>query len=154
MNGSMSEERKGWYEWVRGLLLLQILSAHFHYLQPLEKKQVAWSVGEWETWVEISVWMWFEGPLAHEWCSVVSDSVWPHRRQPIRFPHPWDSPGKNTGVGCHFLSQFRLMYGKKPSQYCNYPPIKINILILKIKRWSTVEEALMTFCIHTWVGDL
>ena len=33
------------------------------------------------------------------------DSVRPHRRQPTRFPHPWDSPGKNTGVGCHFLLQ-------------------------------------------------
>ena len=30
----------------------------------------------------------------------------PHRRQPTRLPHPWDSPGKNTGVGCHFLLQF------------------------------------------------
>ena len=37
--------------------------------------------------------------------SVVSDSVWPHRRQPTRLPHPWDSLGKNTGVGCHFLLQ-------------------------------------------------
>ena len=37
--------------------------------------------------------------------SVVSDSVWPHRRQPTRLPRPWDSPGKNTGVGCHFLLQ-------------------------------------------------
>src|SRR5574337_1067749 len=37
--------------------------------------------------------------------SVVSDSVRPHRRQPTRRPHPWDSPGKNTGVGCHFLLQ-------------------------------------------------
>ena len=27
----------------------------------------------------------------------------PHRRQPTRLPRPWDSPGKNTGVGCHFL---------------------------------------------------
>src|SRR5574337_571030 len=35
--------------------------------------------------------------------SVVSDSVQPHRQQPIRLPCPWDSPGKNTGVGCHFL---------------------------------------------------
>ena len=31
--------------------------------------------------------------------SVMSDSLWPHRRQSTRFPHPWDSPGKNTGVG-------------------------------------------------------
>ena len=35
----------------------------------------------------------------------MSDSVQPRRRQPIRLPHPWDSPGKNTGVGCHFLLQ-------------------------------------------------
>ena len=28
-----------------------------------------------------------------------------HRRQPIRLPCPWDSLGKNTGVGCHFLLQ-------------------------------------------------
>ena len=32
-------------------------------------------------------------------------SVRPHRRQPTRLCHPWDSPGKNTGVGCHFLLQ-------------------------------------------------
>ena len=35
----------------------------------------------------------------------MSDSVRPHRQQPIRLPCPWDSPGKNTGVGCHFLLQ-------------------------------------------------
>ena len=34
----------------------------------------------------------------------MSDSVTP-RRQPTRLPHPWDSSGKNTGVGCHFLLQ-------------------------------------------------
>ena len=35
----------------------------------------------------------------------MSDSVRPHRWQPIRLPRPWDSPGKNSGVGCHFLLQ-------------------------------------------------
>ena len=35
----------------------------------------------------------------------MSDSVQPHRWQPTRLPSPWDSPGKNTGVGCHFLLQ-------------------------------------------------
>ena len=35
----------------------------------------------------------------------MSDSVRPHRRQPTRLHHPWDSPGKNSGVGCHFLLQ-------------------------------------------------
>ena len=34
-----------------------------------------------------------------------SNSVQPHRRQPTRLPRLWDSPGKNTGVGCHFLLQ-------------------------------------------------
>ena len=35
----------------------------------------------------------------------MSDSVRPHRQKPTSFPCPWDSPGKNTGVGCHFLLQ-------------------------------------------------
>ena len=35
----------------------------------------------------------------------MSDSVRPHRPLPTRLPCPWDSPGKNTGVGCHFLLQ-------------------------------------------------
>ena len=35
----------------------------------------------------------------------MSNSVRPHRQQPTRLPCPWDSSGKNTGVGCHFLLQ-------------------------------------------------
>ena len=35
----------------------------------------------------------------------MSDSVQPHRWQPTRLPRPWDSPGKNTGMGCHCLLQ-------------------------------------------------
>ena len=38
----------------------------------------------------------------------------PHRPQPTRLPRPWDSPGKNTGVGCHFLLQ--CMKGKSESE--------------------------------------
>ena len=41
--------------------------------------------------------------------SVMSDSVRPHRRQPTRLPRSWDSPGKNTGVGWHFLLQSVLL---------------------------------------------
>ena len=37
----------------------------------------------------------------------MSNSVRPHRWQLTRLPCPWDSPGKNTGVGCHFLLQCR-----------------------------------------------
>ena len=51
--------------------------------------------------------------------SVMSDSVRPHRRQPTRFHHPWDSPGKNTGVGCHFLLQCMKVKGEsKVGQSC------------------------------------
>ena len=39
----------------------------------------------------------------------MSDSVRPHRRQPTRLCRPWDFPGKNTGVGCHFLLLFMKM---------------------------------------------
>ena len=46
--------------------------------------------------------------------SVVSDSVRPHRRKPTRLPRPWDSPGKNAGVGRHFLLQ--CMKGKSESE--------------------------------------
>ena len=48
--------------------------------------------------------------------SVVSDSVRPHRRQPTKLPRPWDSPGKNTGVGSHFLLQCMKVKGKSPSR--------------------------------------
>ena len=44
----------------------------------------------------------------------MSESVRPHRRQPTRLHRPWNSPGKNTGVGCHFLLQ--CMKGKSESE--------------------------------------
>ena len=54
--------------------------------------------------------------------SVVSNSVRPHRRQPTRLSRPWDSPGKNTGVGCHFLLQ--CMKVKSESQFAqSYPTL-------------------------------
>ena len=46
--------------------------------------------------------------------SLQSDSVRPHRRQPTRLPRPWDSPGKNSGVACHFL--LRCMKVKSESE--------------------------------------
>ena len=49
----------------------------------------------------------------------MSDCVWPHRRQPTRLPCPWDSPGKNTGVGCHFLLQcMKVKSESKVAQSC------------------------------------
>ena len=49
----------------------------------------------------------------------MSDSVRPHRRQPTRLPCPWDSPGKNNGVGCHFLLQcMKLKSESEVAQSC------------------------------------
>ena len=49
----------------------------------------------------------------------MSDSVWSHRRQPTRLLRPWDSPGKNTGVGCHFLLQcMKVKSESEVSQLC------------------------------------
>ena len=55
-------------------------------------------------------------------CSVVSDSLWSHGQQPTRLLCPWNSRGKNTGVGCHCLlrSRFQILYiGEKQISYIN-----------------------------------
>ena len=66
-----------------------------------------------------------DGHFFDLWCccccwvpSVVSDSVRPHRWQSTRLPRPWDSPGKNTGVGCHFLLQCMKVKSEKKLLSC------------------------------------
>ena len=52
----------------------------------------------------------------------MSDSVRPHRQQPTRLPRPWDSPGKDTGVGCHFLLQcMKVKSESEVAQSCPTP---------------------------------
>ena len=52
----------------------------------------------------------------------MSNSVQPHRRQPTRLPRPWDSPGKNTGVGRHFLLQcIKVKRESEVAQLCPIP---------------------------------
>ena len=65
-----------------------------------------------------------------EVASVVSDSVRPHRRWPTRLPHPWDSPGKNTGVGCHFLLQ--CMKGKSESEVAQSCPTLCDSMVCSL----------------------
>ena len=49
----------------------------------------------------------------------MSDSARPHRWQPTRLRRPWDSPGKNTGVGCHFLLQcMKVKHESEVAQLC------------------------------------
>ena len=72
-------------------------------------------------------------PLSEQYCSpswpsaakllVMSDFVRPHRQQPTRLCCPWESPGKNTGVGCHFLLQ-----------------------CMKVKSESEVAQSCLTHC--------
>ena len=54
------------------------------------------------------------------------DSVRPQRRQPTRIPQPWDSPGKNTGVGCHCLHQ--CMKVKSESEVTQSCPTPSNLM--------------------------
>ena len=63
---------------------------------------------------------------------VLPDPVRPHSRQPTRLPHPWDSPGKNTGVGCHFLLQ--CMKVKSESEVTQSCPILAT-------PWTTAYQA-------------
>ena len=52
-------------------------------------------------------------------CSVVSNSLWLCGLEPARLLCPWDSPGKNTGVGCHFLLQGIFpTQGSNPYLFC------------------------------------
>ena len=64
-------------------------------------------------------------PFPYTFCqvaSVVSDSMRPQRRQPTRLPRPWDSPGKNPGVGCHYLLQcMKVKSESEVAQSCPTP---------------------------------
>ena len=60
----------------------------------------------------------------------MSDSVRPHRWQPTRLCHPWDSPGKNTGVGCHFLLQ--CMKVKSESEVAQSCPTPSNPMVCSL----------------------
>ena len=80
---------------------------------------------------------------------VVSDSVQPHRQQTTRLPHPWDSPGKNPGVGCHFLLQ--CMKVKRESEVaqsyltlhdpmdCSLPGSSVHVIFqARVLEWGAV----------------
>ena len=89
----------------------------------------------------------------------MSDSVWPHRRQPTRLLHPWDSPGKNTGVGCHFLLQ--CMKVKSESEVAQSCPTPSNLMdcsppgspIPGILQARTLEGVALSFS-NAWKGKV
>ena len=80
--------------------------------------------------------------------SVVSDSVRPHRQQPTTFCLPWNSPGKNTGVCCHFLLQCIKVKGeseadqscptlRKPMD-CSLPGSSHGIFQARVLEWVAI----------------
>ena len=109
----------------------------------------------------------------------MSDSVRLHRRQPTRLPRPWDSPDKNTGVGCHFLLQ--CMKVKSQSEVaqscltlsdlmdCSLPSSSVHGIFpgestgvgchcllqnSKARRRQTTDTAQRLLWLWLWAGDL
>ena len=91
----------------------------------------------------------------------MSDSVRPHRQQSTTLPHPWDSPGKNTGVGCHFLLQ--CMKVKSESQVvqscptprdpmnCSLPGSSVHgIFQARVLEWGAIAGRLQSMGFKSW----
>ena len=88
----------------------------------------------------------------------MSDSVRPYRGQPTRLHRPWDSPGKNTGVGCHFLLQGRKVKSKSEVvQSCLTPsdPIDCSLpgptSLSAIRVVSSAYQRLLIFLLEIWI---
>ena len=93
--------------------------------------------------------------------SVMSDSVQPQRWQPTRLPYPWDSPGKNTGLGCHFHLQ--CMKVKNESEVtqlcltlsdpmdCSLPGSSIHgIFQARVLEWGAKPLSHLQFFVTSW----
>ena len=97
----------------------------------------------------------------------MSDPVWLHRRQPTRLLRSWDSPGKNTGVGCHFLLQ--CMKVKSESEVaqscptlrdrmdCNLPGSSVHeIFQARVLEWCAIAISIwrinrILMCVHFYI---
>ena len=86
----------------------------------------------------------------------MSDSERPHRWQPTRLLCPWDSPGKNTGVGCHFLLQcIKVKSESEVAQSCptlsdpmdcSLPGFSIQgIFQARVLEWSAIAFSTLVF---------
>ena len=94
----------------------------------------------------------------------MSDPQRPHGLQPTRLHHPWDSPGKNTGVGCHFL--FQCMKVKSESEVaescptlsdpmdCNLPGSSVHgIFQARVLEWSAIAFSSVLLLEHKKFQD-
>ena len=80
----------------------------------------------------------------------MSDSVRPHRQQPTRLPHPWDFPGKSTGVGCHcLLCEWSL--GISKLKWLDFATLFIRIFSTKLpKKYISPLSFLYSCCLPQW----
>ena len=95
----------------------------------------------------------------------MSDSVRPHKRQPTRLPRPWDSPGKNPGVGCHFLLQCMKVKSEsevaqpgptlRDSMDCSLPGSSVHgIFQTRVLEWGAIAFSDTQFYILSFPGQL
>ena len=89
--------------------------------------------------------------------SVVSDSLWPHGLLPARLFCPWDFPGKNTGVGCHFLPQGIFPTPESNSsllhsQVDSLPPSHLGSPVYLPRSWKTCVCVCMCV-LRNWIKD-
>ena len=110
-------------------------------------------------------WLWVLALLLLLLLLSLFSRVRPQRRQPTRLPHPWDSPGKNTGVGCHFL--FQCMKVKSESEVaqscptpsdpmdCSPPGSSVHgIFQARVLEWGAIafsSSRLLRF--NSWAGN-
>ena len=97
---------------IRGMQIKTTMRYHFTPVRMAITRKTSnnkcwWGCGEKDSWWECKL---VQPPWKTACCCCCCFShvwlcPWPHRQQPTRLPHPWDSSGKNTGVGCHFLLQ-------------------------------------------------
>ena len=110
---------------------------------------------------DIAFWLF----ISSTWAAAAAKSLqlcltgWPHRRQSTRLPRPWGCPGKNTGVGCHFLLQCtRVRNESEVAQLCLTPRDPMDCSLLgssvhgifqaRVLEWGAIafSELLLLVC--------
>ena len=82
----------------------------------------------------------------------------PHRWQPTRLPCPWDSPGKSTGVGCHFLLQcMKVKSASEVAQSCPTPSDPMDCSLVgssvlgicqaRVLKWVAIAFSYVCVCV-------
>ena len=95
----------------------------------------------------------------------MSDSVQSHRQQPTRLPRPWDSPGKNTGVGCHFLLQCKKVKSESEIAQscltlcdpmdCSLPGSSVHgIFQARVLEWGAIAFSCIKFLLCSKINQL